>query len=37
MSDSPKIVCNNVWKIFGTYPERTLQNIDPSLSRAEVQ
>ncbi|HKJ51656.1 MAG TPA: glycine betaine/L-proline ABC transporter ATP-binding protein [Gammaproteobacteria bacterium] len=37
MSDSPKIVCNNVWKIFGTYPERTLENIDPSLSRAEVQ
>ena len=37
MSDSPKIVCKNVWKIFGTYPERTLNDIDPSLSRAEVQ
>ena len=37
MSDSPKIVCNKVWKIFGTYPERTLQSIDRSLSRAEVQ
>ena len=37
MSDSPKIVCSNVWKIFGTYPERTLQTIDRSLSRAEVQ
>ena len=37
MTDSPKIVCNNVWKIFGTYPERTLQTIDRSLSRAEVQ
>jgi glycine betaine/proline transport system ATP-binding protein len=37
MSDSPKIVCNNIWKIFGTYPERTLQGLDRSLSRAEVQ
>jgi len=37
MSDSPKIVCNNIWKIFGIYPERTLETIDRSLSRAEVQ
>ena len=37
MSDSPQIVCNNIWKIFGTYPERTLETIDRSLSRAEVQ
>ncbi len=37
MSTSAKIVCNNIWKIFGHYPERTLANLDPSLSRAEVQ
>ena len=37
MSEPSKIVCNNIWKIFGTYPERTLANIDRSLSRAEVQ
>jgi len=37
MSESPKIVCKHVWKIFGTYPERTLENLDRSLSRAEVQ
>ena len=37
MSEAPKIVCKNIWKIFGTYPERTLQNLDHSLSRAEVQ
>ncbi len=37
MSDAPKIVCKNIWKIFGTYPERTLENLDHSLSRAEVQ
>jgi len=37
MSDSPKIVCNHIWKIFGTYPERTLETIDRSLSRDQVQ
>jgi glycine betaine/proline transport system ATP-binding protein len=37
MSDSPKIVCKNIWKIFGAYPQRTLENLDYSLSRAEVQ
>ena len=36
MTESPKIVCRDIWKIFGTYPERTLQNLDRSLSRAEV-
>jgi glycine betaine/proline transport system ATP-binding protein len=37
MSEAPKIVCKNIWKIFGTYPKRTLENLDRSLSRAEVQ
>ena len=37
MSEPTKIVCKNVWKIFGTYPERTLKNLDRSLTRAEVQ
>ncbi|MDH3634632.1 MAG: glycine betaine/L-proline ABC transporter ATP-binding protein [Gammaproteobacteria bacterium] len=37
MSEAPQIVCKNIWKIFGTYPERTLENLDRSLSRAEVQ
>ncbi len=37
MSETPKIGCNNIWKIFGTYPKRTLDTIDRSLSRAEVQ
>ena len=37
MSEAPKIVCNNIWKIFGTYPKRVLQNLDRSLTRAEVQ
>ena len=37
MAEAPKIICKNVWKIFGTYPNRTLENLDRSLSRAEVQ
>ena len=37
MSETPKIVCRNIWKIFGTYPKRVLENLDRSLSRAEVQ
>jgi len=37
MSEAPKIVCRNIWKIFGTYPKRVLDNLDYSLSRAEVQ
>ncbi len=37
MSEQAKIVCRNIWKIFGAYPERTLKNLDRSLSRAEVQ
>ena len=37
MAEPAKIVCKNIWKIFGTYPKRTLDTIDRSLSRAEVQ
>jgi len=37
MSEAPKIICKNIWKIFGTYPQRILENLDLSLSRAEVQ
>ena len=37
MSETPKIVCNNIWKIFGAYPEQTLKDLDHSLSRAEIQ
>lgn len=37
MLETPKIVCNSVWKIFGAYPEQTLKEVDRSLSRAEVQ
>ncbi|MDJ0613379.1 MAG: glycine betaine/L-proline ABC transporter ATP-binding protein [Rhizobiaceae bacterium] len=37
MAAEPKIVCNNIWKVFGPNPERTMQTMDRSLSRAEIQ
>lgn len=37
MAGEPKIVCNNIWKVFGASPERTLRDMDRSLSRAEIQ
>ena len=37
MPAEPKIICNNIWKVFGTNPERTLKSLDRTLSRAEVQ
>ena len=33
----PKIVVNNIWKIFGPNPAHILKDLDHSLSRAEVQ
>ncbi|MEE1566608.1 MAG: ATP-binding cassette domain-containing protein, partial [Arenicellales bacterium] len=33
----PQITCRNLWKIFGANPGRILQELDPALSRAEVQ
>ena len=37
MSAEPKIVCNNIWKVFGPKPEQTLKRIDRSQSRDEIQ
>ena len=37
MAGSAKIVCNNIWKVFGSNPERTMETLDRSLSRDEVQ
>ncbi|MEM7189061.1 MAG: glycine betaine/L-proline ABC transporter ATP-binding protein [Pseudomonadota bacterium] len=36
MTDA-KIVCRDVWKVFGANPERVMQSIDRNASRAEVQ
>ena len=37
MTDQPKIVCRNIWKVFGPSPERVMETLDRSASRAEVQ
>ena len=37
MHSEPKIHCNNIWKLFGSHPERTLKTIDRAASRAEIQ
>ena len=37
MARPEKIVCNEVWKVFGANPERVMREMDRSLSRAQVQ
>ena len=37
MENIPKIVCTNIWKIFGPNEKSILSNLDKSLSRNEVQ
>ena len=32
-----KLICKDVWKIFGNNPKRVLENHDRSKSRAEIQ
>ena len=32
-----KLICNDVWKIFGNNPKRVLENHDRSKNRAEIQ
>lgn len=34
---SPKITCSNIWKVFGPSPQRIMEGLDASASRAEVQ
>ncbi|NOZ71053.1 MAG: glycine betaine/L-proline ABC transporter ATP-binding protein [Chloroflexi bacterium] len=35
-SASPKVVCTNVWKIFGPHPKRVMKSLEPGKSKAEV-
>ncbi len=32
-----KIVCQNVWKVFGPTPERIVAQVTPEMSRAQIQ
>ena len=35
--NTSKIICKNIWKIFGSNSQNILKNLDRSLSRSEVQ
>lgn len=37
MAGQPKIVCRDIWKVFGPSPERALATLDRSASRAQIQ
>ena len=37
MNNSAKVICNNIWKVFGPNPQNALENLDHSLTRAEIQ
>ena len=37
MDDNNKIVCSNIWKLFGPDEKRIKENLDPNLSIKEVQ
>ena len=37
MDNKDKIICSNIWKLFGPDEKRILKDLDPSLSRSEVQ
>ena len=37
MENQEKIICSNIWKVFGPNEKSVLSNLDKSLSRNEVQ
>ena len=37
MEKNDKIVCTDIWKVFGPNEKNVLSNLDKSLSRSEVQ
>ena len=37
MGENNKITCSNIWKLFGPDEKRILKDLDPNLSRSEVQ
>ena len=37
MDDNNKIVCSNIWKLFGPDEKRVKENLDPNLTIKEVQ
>ncbi|MEM1161144.1 MAG: ATP-binding cassette domain-containing protein, partial [Pseudomonadota bacterium] len=37
MAGQPKIICRDIWKVFGHNPQRALSNMDRTASRAAIQ
>ena len=37
MPDAPKILCKSIWKLFGPHEQSTLEKIDRSHSRTQIQ
>ena len=37
MEKNDKIVCTDIWKVFGPNEKNVLSNLDKTLSRSEVQ
>ena len=37
MNKDQKIICSNIWKLFGPDEKRIIKNLDPNLSIKEVQ
>ena len=37
INSTPKIVCNDVWKVFGPHEGRVMRDLDVNSSRQEVQ
>ena len=37
MPDAPKILCKSIWKLFGSHEQSTLEKIDRSHSRTQIQ
>ena len=37
MADGPKIICRDIWKVFGPNPERAMATLDRSQSRSAIQ
>ena len=37
INSTPKIVCNDVWKVFGPHEGRVMRDLDVNSSRKEVQ
>ena len=33
---TPKVICSNLWKVFGPHPRRVMDNLSPHASKTQV-